>query len=50
MAYNSFDRGTKRDSAGSMAKNGDTANDGRKRVLVVGAGAAGYVPVELLEY
>lgn len=31
------------DSAALMAQNGETkANDGRKRVLIVGAGAAGY--------
>jgi hypothetical protein len=31
------------DSAALMAQNGETKANGRKRVLIVGAGAAGYV-------
>jgi NADPH-dependent 2,4-dienoyl-CoA reductase/sulfur reductase-like enzyme len=39
-----FNTDIEHDSAAIMAQNGETkANNGRKRVLVVGAGAAGYV-------
>ncbi|ORY57515.1 uncharacterized protein BCR38DRAFT_378265 [Pseudomassariella vexata] len=41
MAQNSFDRDIERDSAEPMASNDNSTCAGRKRVLVVGAGAAG---------
>lgn len=43
MASKNSNHDIERDTAGHMAQNGDKAKDGRKRVLVVGAGAAGYV-------
>ena len=47
MATTAFDRDSERNIASSMATNGDKTEDGRKRVLVVGAGAAGYVSMGL---
>jgi hypothetical protein len=44
MSQNSFDRDIERESASLMAQNGPNGHksaDGRKRVLIVGAGAAG---------
>lgn len=43
MANNGFNRDIERDSVVTMVQNGDKAKDGPKKVLVVGAGAAGYV-------
>ncbi|KAI1504761.1 hypothetical protein F5X99DRAFT_432533 [Biscogniauxia marginata] len=41
MANESFNRDIKRESADNMAHNGSKVPDGRKRILIVGAGAAG---------
>ena len=43
MSADRFNTDIEHDGAALMAQNGDKAKDGRKRVLVVGAGAAGYV-------
>lgn len=48
MATNGTNVDTERNTVGPMASNSDKAKDGRKRVLVVGAGAAGYVPLALI--
>ncbi|KAF4918960.1 hypothetical protein CGCVW01_v008352 [Colletotrichum viniferum] len=41
MATQTFDRDLEQNGSNNMAQNGNTGKDGRKRVLVVGAGAAG---------
>jgi hypothetical protein len=44
MSQTAFNTDIENDSAALMPQNGERkANDGRKRVLIVGAGAAGYV-------
>lgn len=41
MSQEPFNTDLEHDGAGLMAQNGDKGRDGRKKVLVVGAGAAG---------
>lgn len=41
MSQDGFNHDSEHDSARLMAHNGSKTTDGRKRVLVVGAGAAG---------
>jgi hypothetical protein len=41
MSQEPFNTDIEHDSAALMAQNGDKSKDGRKKVLVVGAGAAG---------
>ena len=48
MATNGTNVDTERNTVDLMESNSDKAKDGRKRVLVVGAGAAGYVPLALI--